>query len=407
MQQPTVSDKIRVYSHETLQGALAELKMDLGANALILHTRQVRKKGKFGIGAQAMFEIQACPAPKGGKKTQEPKNKTWIQKNYDMTHGNMQRKMRSGNENEVDRRKPQANSETVEKMSSDIEALKRMVQEVVLRSREKNLLSGLSEELQNLNQELLRQGVSDLLARELVQELNLELTGEDLKDPKRLMEELQHKVGQRINVSAAVHDKVKEKGPMVVAFIGPTGVGKTTTISKLAGYCHHYESQKVALITLDTYRIAAADQLQRVAQIVDVPIRVETSPQGMRRSLDEFAHKDIVFIDTAGRSQRDTLHMNDLKNFLDAAEPDEVHLVIPSHADGFTLHSIIESFGPMATHICLSKLDEALRLGTMMETIFDSDLPLTYWTFGQSIPDDIAVVEPRRLARLLLGQEKL
>jgi len=403
MQQPTSNKNVRVYSHETLHGALAALKGDLGDNAMILHTRQVKKKGKFGIGNQAVFEIQACQATAKAKAPSS--NKSWLQKKYDMTPVDMQRKMRSPTE-EVSVTK-NVKDQSVEKMSMDIEALKRMMQEMVRHSREKDGLAGLSEELQNLYESLLAQGVAEKMARLLVQELNVDLTGEDLNNPKRLREELQHKIGQRIKVAAPLHAKKHSDGAKVVAFIGPTGVGKTTTISKLAGYCHHYENQHVALITLDTYRIAASDQLQRVAQIVDVPIRVETSPQGLKKSVEDFSDKDIVFIDTAGRSQRDTLHMNDLKNFLEAAKPDEVHLVIPSHVDSFTLNSILERFGPMATHLCLSKLDEAVRLGTIMETVVNTHLPLTYWAFGQSIPDDIATVEPRRLARLLLGEEKL
>ena len=117
-----------------------------------------------------------------------------------------------------------------------------------------------------------------------------------------------------------------------MALIGPTGVGKTTTIAKLAATLKLRESHTVGLITIDTYRIAAVDQLKKYADILDIPLRVVGSPEELRAAIEAMSDREFILIDTAGRSPSDTLKLQELKNFLNIAGPDEVHLVLSSTA---------------------------------------------------------------------------
>lgn len=396
---------IRTYCHETLQGALAELKGDLGEDAYILHTRQVEKKGVLGIGSHPVFEIQACkraPGPTGPNPL--------VTKAYGAAgpaagpRRRMTQRDPSGESGPVAPRKD--SDRRFERIEKTVDQMMSMMREVVHRQRESDDLAGLVEELQTLNAHLLDQGVKPCRAKALIQDLNQALSGEDLRSPRKLREALRQRLVDTLSVAPPV-GPAHESRPRVCAFIGPTGVGKTTTISKLAGYYHHYEQRDVSLMTIDTYRIAAAEQLHRVAEIVDVPIRVETSPSGVERSLSEFAEKDLVLVDTAGRSPRDTLQMNELKKFLEAAAPDETYLVLPATQDAFALEQVVARFGPLANRIVLTKLDEAARLGPLLDLLVTANLPVAYWTFGQSIPDDIATVNARRLAGLLIGEETL
>ncbi len=403
---PKDSPEIRTYRHATLPGALAALKEDLGDDAYILHTRHVEPKGLLGFKGQSMVEIQATlRRPEEGEAAPR---QTLLNRAYGPTDA--RRRMSPGRAvadvPAEPRRSRRDGGVELEKLEQDVNQMKTMLKEMVLRSREHDELAGLDEELQSLHTHLIDQGVKPTRAKGLMKSLNQDLSGEDLANPRKLREHLRNRIVEALPVAPGVGDRTETR-PRVAAFIGPTGVGKTTTVSKLAGHFHHYEQRDVGLLTIDTYRIAAADQLHRVAEIVDCPIRVETSPVGLERSLENYNDRDLVLLDTAGRSPRDTLQMNELKRFLEAAEPDEVYLVLPATLDAHALEHIIARFGPLANRIVLTKLDEAYRLGPLLDILVTSELPVAYWTFGQSIPDDIATVNPRRLAGLLLGEEEL
>jgi flagellar biosynthesis protein FlhF len=394
---------VRTYRHETLDGALAALKSDLGSEAMIIHTKQIQKKGFLGFKGKDFFEIKACPemknSPQTLRKTNSIVSKAYQQPAFEAESQKM---------NVVPVGRPSmAHRQHLEikKMEQDLHLVKEMLQEIVSRSREHDDLVGLGEDLQNLYRSLLDQGIRSSRAKSLIQELNHELTGEDLKNPKKLREALRLRLIERLPVTTPL--TTAEGRPRVAAFIGPTGVGKTTTISKLAGYYHHYDQLNVALLSIDTYRIAATEQLNRVAEIIDVPIRSETSPTALARGIQDYGDKDLILIDTAGRSQRDTLQMNELKKYLEAAGADDIYLVLPTTQDVHSLEQVLENFGALATHLILSKLDESFRLGPLLDLVLRHELPVAYWTFGQSIPDDIAVVNRERLVKMFLGEESL
>jgi len=188
-----------------------------------------------------------------------------------------------------------------------------------------------------------------------------------------------------------------------VALIGPTGVGKTTSIAKLAAHFRVREHRTVGLIAADTYRIGAVDQLRRYAELMGSPVRVVRSPGEVARAAAALAHNDVVFIDTAGRSQRDDLRMEELRRLLDAARSDEVHLVLSLTSDSASLFSAIDRFVPLgADRLILTKLDEAERTGAILQASARARLPVSYVTTGQEVPEDIEVAASGKLARLVL-----
>jgi flagellar biosynthesis protein FlhF len=190
---------------------------------------------------------------------------------------------------------------------------------------------------------------------------------------------------------------------MRIALIGPTGVGKTTTIAKLAANFRVREGKSVGFIAADTYRIAAVDQLKRYAELLGAPVKIVRSPDEMARAVGAFSNIDAVFIDTAGRSHRDETRMRELGRILDAARADEVHLVLSLAAERQSLFSAIDRFTPLgATRVILTKLDEAERAGVVLQASARARLPVSYLTTGQEVPDDIEVADSARLARLIL-----
>ena len=193
---------------------------------------------------------------------------------------------------------------------------------------------------------------------------------------------------------------------MVVALIGPTGVGKTTTIAKLAASFKFVNGYDVGLVTLDTYRIAAVQQLKTYADIIGIPVNVILTPDELREARETFAEKDIVLVDTAGRSQRNAEKMEELKLFLEAGDFDQVHLVISSTVGESSLDEIMERFAPLATdHMILTKLDEGTCPGHTLRTVLKSGKSLSYLTTGQEVPDDIESAEAERFASIVLGDE--
>jgi flagellar biosynthesis protein FlhF len=157
---------------------------------------------------------------------------------------------------------------------------------------------------------------------------------------------------------------------------------------------------------MDSYRIAAVDQLRTYAEILDVPLNVVLTPAEFASSLQKMRSKDVVLVDTAGRSQRDRLKMSELRAFIEAGRPDEVHLVVSATTTRSGLAEVIERFSTVLhDRLILTKLDEAPALGPVLDLLLPGNLALSYMTTGQRVPDDIEPAEPQRVARLIMGVE--
>jgi flagellar biosynthesis protein FlhF len=196
---------------------------------------------------------------------------------------------------------------------------------------------------------------------------------------------------------------VRPGEPLVIALVGPTGVGKTTTIAKLAAAYKLRHGKSVALITSDTYRIAAVDQLRTYAGIIGLPLKVVMTPEEMAAAVVSLRGYDVVLIDTAGRSQFNADRIAELRQFVDAAGPTEVHLVLSSAASEPVLMRTAESFAALRPdRVILTKLDEAVNFGVIVNVTRRLGTALSFITTGQEVPDDIERGQPDRLARMVL-----
>ena len=194
----------------------------------------------------------------------------------------------------------------------------------------------------------------------------------------------------------------------VVALVGPTGVGKTTTIAKLAANFRLRERLRVGMVTVDTYRIAAVEQLRTYANMMDLPMAVATTPREMREAVSQLSDFDVVLIDTAGRSPHDVVQLQQLKSVLGQASVDEVHLVMSAVASSSHLVQTYRKFEPIGINsLLITKLDEAAAVGNLISVLRAAQLPVSYLTCGQSVPDDIVDASTERLVPVMLGQEPL
>ncbi len=197
-----------------------------------------------------------------------------------------------------------------------------------------------------------------------------------------------------------------DKKPVIISFIGPTGVGKTTTIAKLASNFTVYDKLKIALITIDTYRVAAVEQLKTFADIVNIPLDVVFSPDDFAFAIDEHKDADVIFIDTAGRSQRNKKHMKELLSFFKMVRPDEIHLVLSMTTKTEDMLDIVENFEvAKPDKLIFTKLDETTKFGGILDTAIFSDKPISYLTTGQSVPDDIELADPMKIAEYILKND--
>jgi flagellar biosynthesis protein FlhF len=190
----------------------------------------------------------------------------------------------------------------------------------------------------------------------------------------------------------------------VIALVGPTGVGKTTTLAKLAARYALAERKKVALITCDTFRIGGVEQIRVYARILNVPLEVVTSPRDMAEAIEKHADKDVILIDTIGRSQKNALHLGELKALLAPAKPSEVYLVLSACSSQSVQMDVVKSFSVLSPNrLVISKLDESDTLGCIVSLPMTTGLPISCVTNGQNVPDDLRIGEPKILASLVVG----
>ena len=216
----------------------------------------------------------------------------------------------------------------------------------------------------------------------------------------------QRRLEQDICVSGPI--RVGGDRAKVVAFVGPTGVGKTTSIAKLAAHFALEKTCRVGLITVDTFRIAAVEQLRTYAEIMDLPLEVVSSPSEMREAVERLAELDLILLDTAGRSPRDEVRVAELRQMLAEAGASDIVLVLSAAAGLESCQNAADSFGRLgANSVLLTKIDEATSLSGLIPLLCNPHLPLSYLTDGQNVPDDIFPAIPRDLAqRILRGGER-
>lgn len=198
-----------------------------------------------------------------------------------------------------------------------------------------------------------------------------------------------------------------KKGPKIVFFMGPTGVGKTTTIAKIASSFTVDEKKKVALLTADTYRIAAAEQLRTYANILEVPFRVVYTPEEAETAVNDFRDYDYIFVDTAGHSHQNVEKLGTLKKLMEVVGQSAEYqsfLVLSAATKYRDLLKIASSYQEISDYqLIFTKLDETATLGNLLNVKLSTDTPIAFVTYGQNVPDDIELFNPQKAVKHLLS----
>jgi flagellar biosynthesis protein FlhF len=184
-----------------------------------------------------------------------------------------------------------------------------------------------------------------------------------------------------------------------IGLVGPTGVGKTTTLAKLAAAAARGERKRVAFVTVDSYRVGAIEQLETYARLLEAPISRIYAPEELRAARARYADYDLVLVDTTGRSSNNEAQIAEQAALLEGAHLDEVHLCLDSGASRATLEQVLCGFARMKpTQVLLTKLDETSSLSTALSVVLDSGLPLSYLSIGQRVPEDLALADGEQLS---------
>ena len=432
-----------------MASALAQVKKELGADAVILHTRTFARGGLLGFGRKRVVEITAgadvhiTPRPRRHRPPNpaqpqaagrpQPPTPRRADLGADPAAGaGSDRLLRAlygrsaagqspagGGEAGAGRgcavaapagpAEPPSNAggRADAAVATELRQLRDMVTRVV-KATDSHARPDLPEPLFRKYLSLLQQELAAELAEEVVRRAR-DAVGDDA-DAARIDEAVGSALAELLPSAEAMDVGAAERQadgrPRTIALIGPTGVGKTTTVAKLAAAYKLREKRNVALITIDTYRIAAVDQLRSYAQIIGVPLHVAQSPLELKQALNRCRGCDAVLIDTAGRSQRDDSKLDELRSFLDAADPHEVHLVLASTATQRVLEEAVDRFSAIrADRIIFTKLDEAVSFGVVVNIVRRVNKQLSFITTGQDVPRDIERGEGARLAGLLLSGE--
>jgi flagellar biosynthesis protein FlhF len=375
--------------------ALVLVRRELGPDAAVLHTREVRTSRLFGlISGSRQIEVTASAGvnvpsrlPRSSADPPPPPTPPTISP-------------AAVSAPTADTPGPQ-HRETSEALQGQLSSLQTMVQELCRRS-DGRPQHELPEPLFRLFTHLLDAELSEDAARELVERIRVEAPDGELDEPMLLQARVARMIEAEIGCTGPIAVTAGQR--RLVALVGPTGVGKTTTIAKLAANYRLKEKREVGLITVDTYRIAAVEQLRTYADIIDLPMEVVSTPREMREAVRRMGKLDLVLMDTAGRSPKDEVKIQELKAFLTEAAADEVHLVLSSVAGERALLQTAERFASVGTTaLILTKLDEATGLGNVLPLVRSRNLPLSYLTNGQNVPDDIETADAHRLTNLILA----
>jgi flagellar biosynthesis protein FlhF len=388
--------KIRRYIAKNTQEAILKVKMDLGSEALILNTKKVRKKGIMGLFSKPMIEVLAAVDEYNGQKHENDAQKDQGQQLHSKT---------------VEKTNFDEKEEKIANLENKISNIEDMLQKLYsqVKTEDKAFTGNGTEAKGRQNSRTAELFFNNLIKNEVDAQLARKLT--DLAQarlgPNAGVNDMAMQLSGIISGLLGKPDTIKpgtEGKPTVVIFVGPTGVGKTTTLAKIAANYLLNQNKSIGLITADTYRIAAVEQLRTYAEILGIPVSVVYTPAEIKEAISTYSDKDIVLIDTAGRSHRDKAQFEELKAMITESDADEIYLVLSAATSMRSYREILDNYSFLKDYkLIFTKTDETPVMGIILNARYITGKSLSYITTGQSVPDDIETVNVDKITKNLIG----
>ena len=424
--------QIRRYSGADLSEVLRRINRELGPNAAIINTRKIHQGGFFGVMGRQAIEVtvavdynfrlsEDAPAPYQAAPAQLPDEEAGYAP-YPVENRVSAASPRRREPASAARQRFSSGPVFAAGQSSGSalypspERFTGIEDPAIIARRELNQMKvaarpaaslsdpgqRLSDELERVHRVLVRNQVDADISRQILRVFDeqLSLLGEDwTKAQGRFERYLAGMIRSAPGISISEGRK-----PTVVMLIGPTGVGKTTTIAKIASHFSLMEHRRVAIVTADTYRLGATDQIRRYGTILGVPVRVAETPEDMEEILVKLEGCDLVLVDTAGRSPQNKEQILQMKRLVESTRPDEIHLVISMTTKYIDVMSIIARFGIVPVNrVILTKFDETKAFGLILNISMKFSMDIAYTTNGQQVPDDLMRADPNVLAKLVMA----
>lgn len=406
---------IKKFQGKTEEEAVELARKELGSNVVVLNTRNVKKKGLFSFFAKQMVEVTVAVEEENENRNVVP-TPAANARSITEALGKIAPIVEKAENEKKESLKDDAKNNVLEDRLNSLESLieEKLPKTSEEKPKQKEQAETPKEEKDDelkrffdlLEKTMIDNEINEIYASQIIEETSKSTKNGTPFDVAlaSIYQKMILKLGQPSTISPS------SRGPKTVFFVGPTGVGKTTTIAKIASLYSVVHKKKIALVTADTYRIAAAEQLRTYANILEVPFRIIYTVEEMETVLRDFNAFDYVFVDTAGHSHQNSEQKNLMGTFIhsvDGIAESEVYLVVSATTKYRDLMSIADAYSEITKYkLIFTKLDETTALGNILNLKLYTDADLSYVTCGQNVPDDIEEFNAQRTVKNLLGGKK-
>ncbi|MCE1227610.1 MAG: flagellar biosynthesis protein FlhF [Geobacteraceae bacterium] len=435
---------VKTFQAPTMAEALRLVKAELGPDAMILSTKKEKQGGILGFFSKQVVKVTAAidphrpaPPPPPPLRERPERERTTKEEFENSMLAPLARELRDLREKveimtkrdeELRQRQSEQVAAPVDQQGKatdgginlnniprqDLEEIKKLLLNTLVRSQEGGVKSvqwpdapmqagagiEMPAEKPPLVRELERQGVEPDLQGKIIETVNTLPLGQG-------EETLKGRLGEAFGrlIRFAGNLRMKKNAPRIIALVGPTGVGKTTTTAKLAAMYALNRGNKVALITMDIFRVGAVEQLKTYTKIMGIPLEVASTPKELERAVERHSDCDLILIDTAGRSHKDSDKLEEMKGFLETTIQSDIYLCLSATTKDRELEVILNRFSIFPiSKVVFTKLDECESVGCIVNLLLKANLQIAYFTTGQRVPEDIEVATSEKLAELILKE---
>ena len=408
---------IKKFLGKTEEEAMEVARKELGSGVVVMNVRTVKKKGIAGIFGAKQIEVTVALEEEGGAV--RPARKDAVRSEQEAVQ--LERKVQdaqaavnvmSESSQNIEKKLDSLQTLLVSRFRQEEDARAEQAQQDETASEEEKESGAAAQDKEPTEQEkFVRLLYNTMLENEVEEKYANQIIDEADKNrkPNLPFDYILANVYQKMILKFGKADGITpaENGPKTLIFMGPTGVGKTTTIAKIASHFAVEEKKKIAMLTADTFRIAAAEQLRTYANILEVPFRVIYTEEELKAAISDFRDYDYIFVDTTGHSHQNEELLEKMKKLLaTAAEAGEsqAFLVLSTTTKYRDLQRISSSYKEIADYqLILTKLDETSTLGRLLNLKLFTDADIAYVTCGQNVPDDIEQFNPQKAVKQLLS----